>query len=331
MIAENQKTDFSQIPYKKYLTSLGIFVSLVIAILYFIYTGLSRPPANFPENSQLTINFGSDVKTIVNQFAENNYVKSKLLLYLAIATSHDAKDIKAGTYYFTKPVRVSEVARIITEVGPKDKLVKLTIPEGVSLKKIAETATMLLKNFDEGEFDKLTENKEGYLFPDTYFVPTHYTTEELFNLLTETFTERILPVISSANNTKLTNEEIIILASILEREANSLESMSLVSSVLQNRLAINMPLQADATIEYVLNKPLKELVPKDLEIDSPYNTYLNIGLPPTPIGNPGLDAIMATLNPQTTDYYYYITDPEGDFHFAKTFAEHKLNIARYLR
>lgn len=106
-------------------------------------------------------------------------------------------------------------------------------------------------------------------------------------------------------------EEILALASIIEREANSPDSMKLVSSVLQNRLEIGMALQADASIEYVLDKPLKELTPEDLKIDSPYNTYLYTGLPPTPIGNPGLDAIMAVLQPAESEYFYYITDEEG--------------------
>jgi UPF0755 protein len=92
-----------------------------------------------------------------------------------------------------------------------------------------------------------------------------------------------------------------------------------------------MPLQADASIEYVLNKPLKELTPDDLKIDSPYNTYLNKGLPPTPIGNPGADAINAVIDPTPTDYLFYITGTDGTFYYAETYEEHKRNIARYLK
>ena len=130
---------------------------------------------------------------------------------------------------------------------------------------------------------------------------------------------------------KLSIDEILILASIIEREANTEESQKMISGIFQNRLAINMPLQADASIEYVLDKPLNELTPRDLEIDSPYNTYLNLGLPPTPIGNPGMEAIDAVLNPTKSDYYYYITDENGDFYYAKSYAEHLRNIEQYLR
>ena len=129
----------------------------------------------------------------------------------------------------------------------------------------------------------------------------------------------------------LSEYEILILASIIEREARSEESMRIVSGILQNRLAIGMALQADASIEYVLNKPLNELVPEDLEIDTPYNTYLYPGLPPTPIGNPGLMAIDAVLTPIESDYFYYITDDSGEFHYAETYDAHRRNIAEYLR
>jgi UPF0755 protein len=331
MIVENPKTNLNNARLSKYLLFFGIFFALVFFTLFFVYVSLSRPPADFPVNGEVTITPGSNVRTIINQFAENKLVRSKIILYLTIMTLYETNNIKAGTYYFGNPIKVTEVARIITEVGPKDQIVTLTIPEGTSAKNIAKIAKQLLINFDEVTFNELAKDKEGYLFPDTYFVPTHYTTEQLFSLLTKTFEEKMLPVINLPNNTNLTDDQVIILASILEREANSPESMSLVSGVLQNRLAIEMPLQADATIEYVLDKPLKELVPEDLEIESPYNTYLNLGLPPTPIGNPGLDAVSAVLNPEPSDYYYYITDPDGNFHFAKTFDQHKVNIARYLR
>ena len=124
-------------------------------------------------------------------------------------------------------------------------------------------------------------------------------------------------------------DQILILASILEREANTPESKGLVSSVLQNRIAVGMPLQADASIEYS-DKPW-ELTPDDLKIDSPYNTYTNPGLPPTPIGNPGLTAIEAVLSPTQSPYFFYITGKDGEFYYAETYDEHLLNIERYLR
>jgi len=123
----------------------------------------------------------------------------------------------------------------------------------------------------------------------------------------------------------------LVLASIIEREADSVESKKMVAGILKNRMSINMPLQTDASMEYILDKPLSELTPEDLKKESPYNTYLNFGLPPTPIGNPGLDAILAVLEPTPSDYYYYITGNDGEFYYAKTYAEHLQNIEKYLR
>ena len=132
-------------------------------------------------------------------------------------------------------------------------------------------------------------------------------------------------------STTLSNNNVLTLASLLEREANSEESMRIVSGILQNRLKIKMPLQVDASIEYILDKPLKELTPEDLDIDSLYNTYKHTGLPPSPIGNPGLLAIDAVLHPKISKNLFYITGKNGEFHYASTFAEHQRNIAKYLR
>jgi UPF0755 protein len=129
----------------------------------------------------------------------------------------------------------------------------------------------------------------------------------------------------------LGEDGVLILASLLEREANSEESMRMVSGILQNRLAEGMRLQVDASLEYVLERPLSTLDASDLDIDNPYNTYRYGGLPPSPIGNPGLQAILAVLDPIESNYFYYITDEDGNFHYARTFDEHKLNIAKYLR
>ena len=147
----------------------------------------------------------------------------------------------------------------------------------------------------------------------------------------QTFTEKTTSIQSKIDTHPLGAKGVLILASILEREANSPESMKMVSGILQGRMEAGMPLQADASVEYILDKPLKELTADDLKIDSPYNTYTNRGLPPTPIGNPGLDAIRAVLDPTVTDYVYYITDTDGNFHYARTYNEHLDNVELYLR
>jgi UPF0755 protein len=147
----------------------------------------------------------------------------------------------------------------------------------------------------------------------------------------KTFNEKTAPLEERIKTSQYSQNEILTLASILEREANTPESKKIVSGILQNRLTINMPLQVDATMEYILNKPLQELAPEDLNIESPYNTYLNVGLPPTPIGNPGTESIEAVLEPIESEYLFYITGEDGNFYYSKTYEEHLENIEKYLR
>jgi len=146
----------------------------------------------------------------------------------------------------------------------------------------------------------------------------------------------MMPLREQIELSPLSEYEALILASIIEREANDEESMKMVSGILQNRLKIGMALQADASIEYTIGTPLNELPPGQLaselrETESPYNTYLNTGLTPTPIGNPGLMAIKAALNPTPSDNFFYITGNDGEFYYAETLKGHNQNIARYLR
>ena len=128
----------------------------------------------------------------------------------------------------------------------------------------------------------------------------------------------------------LTFEEVIVLASILEREARSEESMRMVAGILLKRMEIDMPLQVDAPFEYFISKSSAFLTYSDLALESPYNTYLNTGLPPTPIANPGLKSIRAVLNPIESDYLFYLTAPGGEFHYSRTYEEHKYKKDLYL-
>jgi len=307
--------------------ALCVIVLLCIAYLYM----LGRPAASFPTDSTITIDPGESVSAIVTAFKDAGYVRSADLLYAYLVLEHDATDIRAGLYAFDDAISTRGVARVITVVGPSEPLLSITFPEGITVSEFAQIAEQKLVAFDKAAFLSYATEYEGFLFPDTYFVPDTYTDEDLFELLRSTSVEKLIILQQQIEESNLSEEEIIILASIIEREANTAESKKLVASVLLNRIEINMPLQADASIEYVLDKPLKELTPGDLKIDSPYNTYLNLGLPPTPIGNPGLDAIRAVLEPEPSDYFYYITDADGVFHYAKTFNEHRANIARFLR
>lgn len=321
---------------KRAIKPVLLFLVIVIVFALFVINrieNLNQPPGSFPIEQPVVVSQGLDVKSITKLLKDNGVVKSDAFLYYTLILFFDPANVKASTYLFDEPLTAYEVAKKLTEGDFDTGLIRITHYEGERITQLATRLGEVLPNFVTEDFIKNAEvsELEGKLFPETYLVPDTFSADDFLNLLTETFYIEIEPLQAEIEDHPLTLDEILVLASIIEREANSPESMKLVSSVLQNRLEIGMALQADASIEYILNKPLKELTPQDLKIDSPYNTYLYTGLPPTPIGNPGLDAITAVLEPTESEYYYYITDEEGEFHYAETYKQHLVNIEKFLR
>lgn len=313
----------------KFLLLGGILIALTFMLLG--YRWAYNPPGNFPVNDAITVPRGLSASAVADLMKERQVVRSAALLYFKLILSHDPQSVQAGTYIFDTPLNVNEVADRLTTSGATENLIAITLPEGYTASEFARIAANSLPDLDTEVFLSLARQNEGFLFPDTYYLPADFTAEELHRLLAETFQQKTSGLFVDLADVDLTRNEIITLASILEREANSEQSMKMVSGILQRRLQADMPLQADATMEYVLQKPLSQLTAEDLQIDTPYNTYLYRGLPPTPIGNPGLNAINAVLEPIKSDYLFYITDNDGNFHYAETFDEHRANIAKYLK
>lgn len=315
----------------KLLTGIvGSLVLLIIAITLTAYI-LNKPPHAQTLPTSFTVEPGMGVKRITAGLEEARIVKSETFLYFVLSLFYNTRDIKASTYVFDKPLTTFAVANKLVSGDFDTDLIKFTHVEGESVADVAVRAEKELTNFDKARFIERATPLEGTLYPETYYIPKTFTADELVDLMTKTFAEETSTLADKIAAANLSQKEILILASILEREANSPESMRMVSDILQRRLQEGMPLQADASIEYVLHKPLKELTPEDLRVDSPYNTYTNRGLPPTPIGNPGREAILAVLEPTPNNYVFYITDNDGNFHYAVTYDEHKANIAKYLR
>jgi UPF0755 protein len=307
------------------LCLLGVMAIGAILVRY------TPPPTDFPIGTPVTIEEGSSISEIVDTLEANGVVRSPFLLYTIILTKYSPQDIKASQYVFDKPYNVFQVADKLATGDFTSNLVRLTHREGERVTELAVVVHAALPNISEADFIAAALPYEGTLFPETYFLPPHFTATDVVNTLHDKYEEFMIPKRGTIAASNLSEAEVIILASIIEREANDAESMSMVSGILQNRLNDGMPLQADASIEYILDKPLEELTPEDLKIDSPYNTYLNKGLPPTPIGNPGAASIGAVLDPTPSDYYFYITGKDGVFYYATTYNDHKRNIARYLR
>lgn len=290
------------------------------------------PPRSFPRGAVVTIPEGTSLRKAGKILRERDVVRSSTLFEAYIIMQRGELRIKAGDYFFESPQSPWHVAARITKGAYGFEQVALTIPEGLTRTEIA--ALIVNKDqfpfFNEAAFLAATDGKEGFLFPDTYFVPRNMQGADLVHLLRETFDRKIASRAEAISTSGRTEHEIVTMASILEAEARTPEDRRIVSGILWKRIKIGMPLQVDAAFLAVNGKQTPDLTLDDLKIDSPYNTYIYRGLPPAPIVNPGLDAIDAALEPTESPYLFYLSDGEGVMRYARTFEEHKANKSRYL-
>jgi UPF0755 protein len=309
---------------------MGIVLVCVCLFTAALYVGViqNQPPLPHAYPLSVTIEQGSSVEEITRTLSEAGIIRSAFLFKLLVAVDGRSHLLKAGTYRFTEPISTVGVMHALINGTHADTDIVVTIPEGTKATDIARIVSDALPIISEAEFASLALPLEGYLFPDTYHLAPSMTAQDVIELLTTTFRERMPAVPSGSGRTP---DEIVTMASILEREGNSRETMGIIAGILWKRLEIGMPLQVDATLEYERGKGSRELSVDDLELDSPYNTYTRRGLPPTPIANPGSVALIAALEPTPSPYLYYLTGNDGIFYYAETFEEHKQNKEQYLR
>ena len=185
-----------------------------------------------------------------------------------------------------------------------------------------------MPEFNNREF--MSRAQEGYLFPDTYFPRPGESTDAILSVFDNTFRSKISKIQKEIKASGHTLEELLTMASILEKEASKTKDRQQIAGVLWYRVKIGMPLQVDAVFPYILGKNTFQLTTDDLKFDSPYNTYTNKGLPPGPINTPGLDSILAAATPIKSKYLYFLSDKAGNFHYAVTYAQHLANKKKYL-
>lgn len=307
---------------------VGAVLLIVVSVLLAMAV---RPPRDFPIGARVEIPFGISLVRSTRLLERERVVRSSLLLQVIVIAQFKEEGVRAGIYQFDRPMSAIEIARAVVYGTHGIPLARVTIPEGLRNAEIDAIVSGALANVAPGAFASAALGKEGHLFPETYHVSEIFTAEQMVALMEHTFADTIAPLKVAFDGSARSADGIIIMASILEREADNEESMKLVSDVLWKRLDQGMPLQVDASFAYLLGKTSADVTLDDLKIDSPYNTYKYKGLPPTPLNNPGLTAINAALSPTPSPYFYYLTGSDGTFHYAKTFEEHKANKARYLK
>ncbi len=317
---------------KRLFGPLIILVFLVAVFSFWYKEGLLPVDKSDKSAKIFVIQQGESVNSIVNNLKNADLIRSKLVFYLLIKQLGIEKSIQAGDFHLSRSLSATEIAKELTH-GTLD--VWVTIIEGLRKEEIAN---IFAKSHNIPETVFIENTQEGYLFPDTYLIPREATVEQILTILKNNFDKKVsADIISAAKNKGFSVDELLTLASLIERETQSYEDKKIVAGILLNRLEIGMPLQVDATVQYALGYDKKErswwkkhLTEKDLKIDSDYNTYINIGLPPGPICNPGLDSILAVINATDTNYLYYISDKNSKMHYATTLEEHNRNISRYL-
>jgi len=313
-----------------FIGKLFFIFSLIFLITILFITAIYFPlEENSTTQKIVNIPSGTNAKEIVDVLEKNEIIRKNNYTFRILIKLLKSEDkLKFGEYNLSPSMNMLQIL---------DKLVKgevivykITIPEGYTYTQIAELLDK--KEVAEKEtFLKLAKESEksweGYLFPDTYEVPKKYGAENMSKVMLANFNQIAMEnkFTDKAEEIGFSLNEIIILASIIEKEAKFSEEKNKVSSVFHNRLEKGMKLQSCATIQYILEKPKERLDENDLKIDSPYNTYLYKGLPPGPICNPGLDSIIAALEPEEEDYLYFVLGENGRHIFSKTYQEHLRN------
>lgn len=336
----------------------ALIIAFTIALLSFFalkaylnyrYASYLSTPVDKSATARITFSVepGQTAKTIAKNLLDLDIIPSKWAFYRYIKENSMGQKLQAGKYVLKKSYTIPEIADILT-LGKNPEIV-LTIREGLSLEEVDQ---FLAENriLPEGSFlscaktcpiderfsflDSRPEGAslEGYLFPDTYFVdPETVTPKSLVMRMLKNFDEKL----SSELRSEIAKQgysihQIVTMASLIEKEANSKEERPIISGILWKRFREKMVLGVDAAVRYALQKWTEPLTVTDLEVNSPYNIRKKTGLPPGPISNFGIDSLQAAIMPKETPYYYYLHDSEGKVHYAKTNDEHNLNKAKYI-
>lgn len=312
--------------------SRALIFTTITAVLFLSVVSLSlMPPSGFQKNKVITIKNGATLFDVSTLLKNENIIRSQSFFEICARLVGGEKPVLAGQYLFKEPLSTCRVALRIARGISGIPAIRVTIPEGMTNRDISIILEKNIPNFDTIVFLEHARLHEGFLFPDTYFFLESMTIDDIDKKMTENFDKKISPFIDAINASGHTTRDIVIMASILEKEATSEVDKALVSGILWKRISIGMPLQVDASFLYLFGKKSSEVTVEDKQVKSTYNTYLNKGLPLGPIGNPGIVAISAAIYPTPSPYLYYLSDNDGIMHYAETFEEHKANKQKYLR
>lgn len=320
--------EFTDHDAKKWAVRLGAGLGILAVTVYILFSY----PAEFPVRQIMRIERGAHLDAVAERFTERRVIRfPSVFKFIAWLTTGD-ESVKAGDYYFEKPLGIARVWYRVTRGKYGIESFNVVIPEGWTVRQMGvEFEKRGL--FSRTEWEMVAVEFEGYLFPDTYFFPRDATPESIVSRMRENFNQKInADLHAEIRRQQRSLHDIVIMASLIEKEANGGSTDApVIAGILWKRIKENIRLQVDAALTYVTGRASLELRQSDLALDSPYNTYKYRGLPPTPISNPGIDALLAAIYSQPSSYLFYLHGSDGRAHYARTFEEHILNKEKYLR
>ncbi len=316
--------------FKRHKTAVRAFFVIII-ILFLTLIVLSIAPSTFPRNTIVRINKDMTVTGAASMLKERGIIKSAFLYKVYVVLLHDGKGIQEGSYLLDQPQSILRIAYRTAYGVTNLHKIKITVFEGSNSKEIASIIKKAIPLFDKATFLTEARKSEGYLFPETYFFNPDVQPGEVIAMMRAQFDEKIALINDAITTSTIPLADVVTMASILEEEANNTSDRKIISGVLWKRIKDGMLLQVDAPFYYLFGKGSGQLTKTDLATASPYNTYVNKGLPIAPISNPGLDAIKAALYPKENPYYFYLADRNGVTHYAVTHDGHVANKEKYLQ
>ena len=315
------------------MKEINTTLSIAITILIIFVTSILSVNNREVNSSVITIEKGMSLNSVSNLLLENEIIVNQNIFKLKVITRGLASKIPTGRFLIDGKISDAILIDLIFNKGPIK--LKLTIPEGSQSKNLfKDINTLLNTDYDFNKYFNSTEileqyqvdasSLEGYLYPDTYYLFHDSSPEEIIDILLSEFWKKFDENLQDrANQLGFSVHEVVTLASIIEGEAMLDSERSTISSVYHNRLKINMKLQADPTIQYIIPGPPKTLSNRDLRIKSDYNTYQNYGLPPGPINNPGIASIKAALYPEDTNFLFFVAQGDGSHAFTTNEKDHE--------
>ena len=315
------------------MKEINTTLSIAITILIIFITSMLSVNNREVNSSVITIEKGMSLNSVSHLLLENEIIVNQNIFKFKVVTRGLASKIPTGRFLIDGMISDAILIDIIFNKGPIK--LKLTIPEGSQSKNLFKDINTLLKtDYDFNKYFNSTEileqykvdasSLEGYLYPNTYYLYHDSSPEEIIDILLSEFWKKFDENLQDrANQLGFSVHEVVTLASIIEGEAMLDSERSTISSVYHNRLKINMKLQADPTIQYIIPGPPKTLSNRDLRIKSDYNTYQNYGLPPGPINNPGIASIKAALYPEDTNFLFFVAQGDGSHAFTTNEKDHE--------